>query len=164
VRTSRLSAGMIAVGLLAGCTGAGVSPAPPESSRQADVAERGRSVMPFDLDQTTHRFTPTDDGLVQEVTADRAGDTEQIELIRAHLAEEAQRFRAGDYADPAHIHGIDMPGLAELSAGASRIEITYTDVADGATIRFRTSDPPLRKALHAWAAAQVSDHGQHATN
>jgi hypothetical protein len=116
--------------------------------------------MPFDLDQTTHKFTPTRDGLMQQVTTDWPGDTQQTALVRAHLADEVRRFQASDYADPARIHGSDMPGLAELSAGANRIEITYADVTDGAAIRFRTSDPALVQALHAWAAAQVSDHGQ----
>ena len=163
MRTSRWSTALIAIGLLAGCAPAGSGPVAADPSRQADVAERGRSVMPFDLAQTTHRFTPVADGLTEEVTADRTDDTEQIALIRAHLTEEARRFRTGDYADPASIHGHQMPGLAQLSAGASRIEITYAEITDGATIRFRTGDPALVQALHAWGAAQVSDHGQHAS-
>jgi hypothetical protein len=161
-RTSRWSIALLAAALLTGCT-----PDPArdsaDRSRQAEVAERGRSVMPFDLDKTTHQFIPTDDGLVEEVTADRAGDTEQTALVRAHLAAEARRFSAGDYADPARIHGGQMPGLAQLSTGASRIEITYTDIPDGGRIRFRTSAPDLVDALHAWGAAQTTDHGQHAT-
>lgn len=34
--------------------------------------------------------------------------------------------------------------------------------ADGAVIECSTADPGLVTALHAWAAAQVSDHGDHA--
>jgi len=106
------------------------------------VAERGRTFMPFDLDRTTHTFTPTSDG----------------------LAVESRRFRAGDFSDPAHIHGPAMPGLAQLAAGAPRIDITYEDVPAGALIRFRSTDPALVAALHAWGAAQTSDHGSHATS
>jgi hypothetical protein len=150
----------LVLAVTAGCGASGSG----ESARQEQVAERGRTVMPFDLDRTTHTFTPTSDGLVETVTADRVDDTEQITLIRAHLAAETRRFRAGDFSDPARIHGPDMPGLAQLADGASRLEITYEDLPAGALIRFRTSEPALVAALHAWGAAQTSDHGSHATN
>src|SRR5690606_6813965 len=55
-------AGLVAVG---GCGDDGSA----GSDRQAEVAERGASVMPFDLDATVHRFEPRDDGLVQTVVA-----------------------------------------------------------------------------------------------
>lgn len=118
--------------------------------------------MPFDLEETTHRFLPTDDGLRQEVVADHPNDTTQIDLVRQHLTAEAERFRAGDFGDPASIHGADMPGLAELSAGATNIEITYAELPDGATLTFQTTDPELVQALHDWGEAQISDHGTHA--
>ena len=158
MKVSRWFIVILTVGLTAGCAGDG------SRTRQDEVAERGRTVMPFDLDRTTHTFTPTGDGLVEDVTADRAGDTKQTGLIRAHLAAEARRFQAGDFTDPTRIHGSDMPGLAQLSAGAPRIEIAYQDLPDGARIRFRTDDRALVEALHAWGAAQVSDHGGHATS
>lgn len=132
------------------------------ASRQAEVAEKGASVMPFDLDKTTHRFLPADGGLRQEVVADQPGDTQQITAIREHLTSEANRFRRGDFSDPASIHGENMPGLAELAAGADRITVTYTDLPDGAALDFRTTDPILIQALHAWAKAQTVDHGSHA--
>jgi hypothetical protein len=130
--------------------------------RQAEVAAKGRSVMPFDLDKTTHRFIPTDGGLLEEVVADHPDDASQITLIRQHLAAEAERFRAGDFSDPARIHGQDMPGLAELSAGAAKITIAYADLPAGASLTFRTAEPALVQALHGWGRAQVSDHGSHA--
>jgi hypothetical protein len=134
------------------------------TTRQSEVAERGQEVMPFDLEATTHRFLPTDDGLREEVTADQPGDTGQVTLIRQHLAEEATRFRAGDYGDPASIHGQAMPGLADLAGGADRIDITYTDLPAGAALTFHTTDPDLVRALHTWGEAQTSDHGAHATS
>lgn len=144
-------------------TGCGASAeAPSAESRREQVARSGASVMPFDLDRTTHRFKPTADGLLEEVVSDAPTDTEQVRLIREHLTHEAQRFRQGDYADPADIHGTAMPGLKELAAGAARIEISYADRSDGAAVRFRTADPALVDALHQWGAAQVSDHGEHA--
>jgi hypothetical protein len=133
-----------------------------QPSRQSEVAEKGRSVMPFDLDRTTHRFTPRSDGLLQEVVADDPKDTTQIALIREHLTTEAERFRRGDFADPANIHGSEMPGLVALSAGATKITITYAELADGASLTFHTVDTTLVDALRVWSEAQVADHGKHA--
>jgi hypothetical protein len=131
-------------------------------TRQQQVAEHGASVMPFDLDRTTHVFEPSADGGVQTVLADNAGDDEQIALIRAHLAHEAERFRHGDFGDPSEIHGSAMPGLAELEHGYERIDVAYEDVAHGAKVVYSTTDPALVDALHTWFDAQVADHGHDA--
>jgi hypothetical protein len=133
-----------------------------QTARQAEVAEKGKEVMPFDLEKTTHRFLPTDHGLRQEVVADNTDDANQVTLIREHLTSETRRFRSGDFTDPARIHGTEMPGLAELSASATAITITYTDLDAGAALDFHTTDPTLVQALHTWGEAQVSDHGSHA--
>jgi hypothetical protein len=132
------------------------------AARQAEVAERGAEVMPFDLDATTHSFTKTDDGGVQVVVADDPDDADQIELIRSHLAEERDAFARGDFDDPAAIHGHDMEGVAELQAGFADVEIAYSERADGAALRYRTTDPALVDAIHAWFDRQVMDHGAHA--
>ena len=160
-----VAAGMLVLGLAA-CGDDGGEDRQGDSGangeRQAEVAERGADVMPFDLDATTHRFEPTPDGLVQTVVADDPDDADQVGLVRRHLAEEAERFAAGDYGDPAAIHGDDMPGLAELEAGADAIDVAYADAPDGARVTYTTSDPALVDALHRWSEAQVMDHGAHA--
>lgn len=107
-------------------------------------------------------FEPTADGLVESVVADDPSDHEQVALIRSHLEQEAQRFRRGDYGDPARIHGDDMPGLDVLGPKSSAISISYDLLPDGARIVFRSSDEQVVAALHAWAKAQVKDHGEHA--
>jgi hypothetical protein len=132
-----------------------------KASRQEEVAERGTQVMPFDLERTTHTFTNLPDG-GREVVVSDDGDSEQIALIRSHLDKEARRFASGDFSDPARIHGEDMPGLAELEAGASRMEFRYEELPNGAAINYRTSDAALVAALHQWFAAQRGDHGRHA--
>jgi hypothetical protein len=116
----------------------------------------------FDLDARTHHFEPVDNGLVETVVADEPIDDAQVGLIQEHQQEEAGRFSRGDYGDPAAIHGDDMPGLADLEAGADAIAIDYEAVDDGATVTFTTDDPQLVDALHRWAAAQTADHGDHA--
>jgi hypothetical protein len=132
------------------------------ADRQAEVAAKGREVMPFDLDRTTHQFAKLPTGGLQTVTSDDPADAEQVKLIRAHLAEEAKGFSAGDYGDPATIHGAEMPGLRELEQGHARIEIRYADTPSGAQITYTTAEPVLVTALHSWFDAQVSDHGPHA--
>lgn len=131
-------------------------------SRQAEVAARGTDVMPFDLDQTTHIFTPREDGGLQQVVVKEDADAEQLELVRTHLREEAQNFRNGDFADPAQIHGHQMPGLAELRAHDGRITVRYSELPDGAQIEYITEDEQLVEAIHLWFEAQVMDHGVHA--
>ncbi|MDH2426025.1 hypothetical protein [Sphaerisporangium sp. TRM90804] len=132
------------------------------ADRQAEIAAKGRQVMPFDLERTTHRFAKSATGGVQTVSADDPGDARQVRLIREHLTEEAAGFGRGDYGDPASIHGGDMPGLRDLEHGHDRIAIRYAQLPSGAQITYTTADPLLVTALHSWFDAQVSDHGQHA--
>lgn len=136
----------------------------PAQTRQEEVATRGAKVMPFDLEQTTHVFQKLDDGGLQKVVVKDASNKNQIALIQAHLKEESEKFRKGDFSDPAKIHGEDMPGLAELKTGARKIDVRYTALPDGAQIRYSTKDPKMVTALHQWFTAQLSDHGHHAAH
>lgn len=130
--------------------------------REAEVAARGAEVMSFDLERTTHVFKTLADGGVQTVVADDPEDTREIRLIRSHLREETANFERGIFSDPARVHGGEMPGLAELEAGADRIDVTYEPVPAGGRIRYSTGDPELVAAIHEWFRAQVADHGRHA--
>jgi hypothetical protein len=134
------------------------------SSRQIEVRETGSAVMPFDLDKTKHSFVKIDDGGVQTVVVLDAADIEQVALIRAHLVEISGAFSAGRFDDPATVHGSDMPGVAQLAAGAAQIEITYREVTNGAEITYRTNEGALVGALHDWFDAQVADHGNDAVS
>lgn len=147
---------------LAACGDGGAGSDGALADRRTEVAERGAEVMPFDLDATTHRFEPTDTGLVQTVVADDPSDAEQVALVREHLAAEAEAFRRGDFGDPAAIHGDDMPGLAELEAAAGDVAIAVQELPDGARVTFTAASEDLVDALHRWAEAQVMDHGAHA--
>ena len=123
---------LVVAGAVAGAVGVGAawmvgaSGDEPET-RQEVVAERGAAVMPFDLDATTHSFDVTDLGGVQTVVADDPGARAQVDLIRQHLRGEVARFRAGDFGDPAEIHGHDMPGLAVLEANAAACTLLQLD-------------------------------------
>lgn len=131
-----------------------------DTQRQAEVAKRGKDIMPFSLKATTHIFSQTATGGIQRVVVNNPGDTAQIELVRAHLQSIRQQFLHGDFAGPSHIHGADMPGLDELRAAKpGQIAITYREVDGGAELEYRTSSPPIVAALHKWFDAQLSDHG-----
>ncbi len=134
-----------------------------EEMRQQQVAEKGSEVMPFDLEATTHVYEKTANGGVQKVVADDPDDAENVAAIREHLREEADAFSRGEFSDPASIHGEDMPGLAELETGAERVEVRYEELPDGAQIALESEDPELVAAVHDWFDAQLSDHGDDAT-
>jgi len=131
--------------------------------RLDEVAKRGAHVMPFNLEQTTHVFSKTEKGGLQQVIVKDSSNAEQIKLIREHLSKISQEFRQGDFSDPAKIHGEDMPGLAELrTATPGQIKIVYKELPNGAEIDYSTDDPKLVEAIHQWFDAQLSDHARHA--
>ncbi len=130
-------------------------------ARQQEVAERGETVMPFDLERTTHIFEKTEFGGVQQVLSDD-DDAEQIALIQSHLEEEFEKFKQGDFSDPAKIHGHDMPGLEVLRTDYAAIELAFRELESGAEITYTTGDETLITAIHIWFDAQLMDHGRHA--
>lgn len=139
--------------LFFGCT------APTHQTKQENVHHMGHEVMPFDLSKTIHIFRMTDFGGVQRVIVKDAAAMDQVPLIRQHLQKEAKAFQHGDYSDPAALHGVDMPGLKDLQAGALNIKVTYSALPNGAKITFETSDLQLLTAIHRWFGAQLSGHG-----
>lgn len=131
--------------------------------RLDEVAERGRQVMPFDLEATLHIFTKTSTGGIQQVRAKAPDNHQQIQLIRSHLQKIANEFRQGDFSNPAKIHGSDMPGLKTLrQAELGQLTIQYQDLADGAELDYVTQNIELQSTLHDWFDAQLSDHARHA--
>ncbi|MEO6659942.1 MAG: aspartate carbamoyltransferase [Burkholderiaceae bacterium] len=135
------------------------APAVFAQTSQAHIHPMARGVMPFDMDKTLHIFQMTESGGVQKVIARSVHADDQVALIQQHLKHEAERFRLGDFADPATLHGADMPGLKELQAGASAIKISYKALPAGAEITFETTDLHLITAIHRWFGAQLSEHG-----
>lgn len=126
---------------------------------QSHVQHHGHEVMPFDLARVVHIFRMTEQGGVQRVTAKEPTDREQVALIQEHLQHEAANFAAGNFNDPAHLHGAGMPGLKELQSGVGQVAVVYSPLPDGAQISFTTSDLHLLTAIHRWFGAQLSEHG-----
>ena len=135
--------------------------APASAERQADVHARGADVMPFSLDATQHTFEKTTAGGIQRVVA-RDGHSDQVPKIREHLRTIAHAFTARDFSGPAHIHGADMPGLAELQAAGSELAVSYRDIANGGEVTYRGTTAAIRDAIHRWFDAQRADHGHDA--
>lgn len=128
-------------------------------TQQDHVHARSHEVMPFDVAKTWHVFRMTESGGTQRVVIRDAAFADQVTPIRQHLKEEAERFRSGDFADPSHLHGADMPGLADMRASAGKIRVTYGDLPDGAEIVFTAGDVAAVTAVHRWFGAQLSEHG-----
>lgn len=146
--------------LIAAAAALAMSSLAPAQTMQEHVHGHGHEVMPFDLGKTVHVFRMTQDGGIQKVVVrGDAPEPGQVHLIQQHLQMEAGEFQKGNFADPAHLHGAAMPGLQELQEGASRMQITYAALPDGAEIRFRTKDIRLVTAVHRWFGAQLSEHG-----
>jgi hypothetical protein len=137
-----------------------------DNTRQDEVAARGATVMPFDLEKTHHTFEQDDKGGVETVRALDPADSAQVGLIRSHLRAEAEKFAAGNFSDPMAVHGMTIPGVAALSSGAAanRLKIEYAELPDGGKITYASEDPVLVAAIHDWFNAQVMDHGQDASS
>jgi len=133
-------------------------------ARINEVAQRGKQVMPFDLNQTLHVFSKVENGGVQQVIAKDPENDMQIKLIRQHLSQIASDFKQANFSDPEKIHGEDMPGLKALrSAEPGVITIKYREIPEGAEITYITANPDLITAIHQWFDAQLRDHDRHAT-
>ncbi len=153
---------LVVAALIGGGAVVGVAASGDDPSRQQVVAQRGAQVMPFSLDATTHVFQASPDGGTQRVIVKDRSDTRNIRLVRGHLREEADAFRRGDFADPAAIHGDNMPGLRALRAGYEDVDVRYRDLPAGAEIAYATNDTDLDAAVRTWFDAQLGDHGDDA--
>lgn len=145
---------VLAYVLLAFCAGAAGA-----DTVQEHVHQAAHGVMPFDMSKTLHVFAMTDHGGVQKVIVRNDGDAAQVALIQQHLQHEAEAFERGDFSDPGHLHGASMPGLADVAANASRIQVSYEALPNGAQISFETTDLHTITAIHRWFGAQLSEHG-----
>jgi hypothetical protein len=119
----------------------------------------GQTVMPFDLNKTTHIFRMTDTGGVQSVVVKDARDKDQIPLVRQHLRHEAEAFQRGDYSDPTSLHGKTMVGTSELERHHASISVAYSELPLGAALTFATRERHLVTEIHRWFGAQLSEHG-----
>jgi hypothetical protein len=161
MKTDKKTILLAALALIVGTamTGAAVRA---DDANSTTIEQHSMQVMPFDMSKTMHVFRKTSAGGVETIVVKDPSDTADLALIRSHLQKESKLFAAGNFSDPAYIHGSDMPGLQALSAGATRLEVRYSPLPAGAQIAFITQDASLVSAVHEWFDAQVKDHGAHA--
>ena len=96
---------------------------------------------------------------MEKVVVKESSDTRNRDLIRSHLQTEAEKFRQGDYNDPAKIHGMDMPGVKELEQVAASIKVVFAESPGSTRVTYTSTEPGLISAIHSWFDRQASDHG-----
>lgn len=122
--------------------------------------EQVQQIVPFAVKGTLQTFTKTVHGGVQHVVIKSADNASQIKLIQAHLQKRAEQYQSGDYSVTEHLHGAEMPGLAQLKrTTANDIKVEYQALDNGGQIHFSSEYPLFVQALHEWFDAQAADHG-----
>lgn len=124
----------------------------------AAVNERGERAMGFSQTRTTHHFFLRNDGGVIQVEADDARDAESRERVRAHLAEIARAFSAGDFRTPLAVHDQTPPGAHEMCRLRSSIKYEFEQTERGGRVLIKTRDKEALAAVHAFLRFQISDH------
>ena len=153
-------AGLLLLGLL-GCGGAGGEAARRRAAAAdpayAGVQARGEVAMGVNQYTSSHVFEPLPDGgriELQRDTMDSAGTA----AIRAHMADIAVRFAAGDFSLPGFVHAHQVPGTDVMAARRSAITYTVESLPRGGAVRVRSSDSLAVKAIHEFLAFQREDH------
>lgn len=134
----------------------------PKHHRGSDSAfhamqSRGKQAMGVDQYRSGHRFTSLPDGGRIELTSDSA-DVEATTAIRAHFADIARAFAAGDFSIPGFVHAESVPGTAVMKTRAARIMYRVRDLPQGAQLSIRTADRAARAAIHEFLAFQRAEH------
>lgn len=128
------------------------------SKAEAELDQRGDTVMGFDHSRTTHHFRIEPDGGIIQVDANDAADAESRQAIRSHLAEIASMFSRGDFSSPFAIHQRVMPGVPVLIEKKEAVRYLYEETERGAQVRITTKDPDAVAAVHEFLRAQIGDH------
>lgn len=106
----------------------------------------------------SHRFQDLPDGGRIELTRDPT-DSAGITEVRAHLAQIAREFAAGNFSTPGVVHaGKQVPGAATMAARRSQVSYRYRPVTGGGELRIVTRDPEALKAVHQYLAFQRQEH------
>lgn len=117
---------------------------------------RGRQVMGVDQYRSTHRFISLPEGGFIALTD--STDAAATAAIRAHFAEIASAFAAGDFALPGVVHAGTVPGTAVMRARAALITYRARSIAGGAELLIGTQDPTALRAIHDFLSYQRVEH------
>jgi hypothetical protein len=120
---------------------------------------RGRQVMGFDQQKTTHHFRLYEDGGAIEVSVKDKADAENLAAIRGHLPHISKLFGDGQFEAPMHVHNAgDIPGMADLARLKSKLTYTFVETPTGGRVDIATTDKEALAAVHAFLRFQITDH------
>lgn len=120
---------------------------------------RGRQVMGFDQQKTTHHFRLYEDGGAIEVGVKDKADAENLAAIRGHLPHITKLFGDGEFDAPMHVHNAgDIPGVADLARLKAKLTYTFVETPTGGRVDIVTTDKEALDALHAFLRFQITDH------
>ncbi len=131
---------------------------PAADSSFAAMKARGAVVMGVGQDASEHRFEELPDGGRIVYRMLDPADTEGATTIRRHLRSINDSFAVGVFHGPAEVHGIEVPGTAEMARLRGGIRYTAHDIPSGAELRISSADSSAIAAIHAFLAFQRMDH------
>ena len=123
----------------------------------AALQQRGKMVMGVDQYTSAHRFDDLPDG-GRVVLTRSAVDTAGVRTIRAHLADIARAFAAGDFGHTMAVHQHELPGTAIMRERRAAISYRVDTLAGGGAVRITTRDSTAVRAIHQFLAAQRGEH------
>ena len=122
------------------------------------VMQHGEHAMGFSQTQTTHHFFLTKDGGVIQVEANESNDTQNRDLIRAHLAHITQAFAAGDFSDPLAVHDKYPDGVPVMQELKGDIHYTFEQTPNGGRVLIHTANSRALEAIYQFIRFQITDH------
>jgi len=129
---------------------------PPDTAFAA-LQQRGKMVMGVDQYTSLHRFDDLMDG-GRIVLTRSPEDTAGVRAIRAHLAEIARAFAAGDFGHPLMVHQHTLPGTDVMRERRAAITYRMDTLPGGGAVRISTRDEAAIRAIHEFLAAQRGEH------
>lgn len=129
----------------------------PKDTGFAALQQRGKMVMGVDQYTSLHRFDDLPDG-GRIVLTRSAADTAGVRTIRAHLADIARAFAAGDFGHTMAVHQHEMPGTAVMRERRAAISYRVDTLLGGGAVRITTRDSMAVQAIHRFLAAQRGEH------
>jgi hypothetical protein len=137
---------------------AGAQQTPPAGTAH-HLDAKGKQVMGFDQQKTTHHFLIYEDGGAIDVSVKDAANTADRDAIRSHLPHIAHLFGQGDFDAPMLVHDRkDVPGTKELATLKAKVTYTYVETSGGGRVDIVTTDPQALAAVYAFLKFQIEDH------
>ena len=122
------------------------------------MMHHGANTMGFSQTETTHHFLLKKDGGVIQVEANSAQDTSNRDLIRTHLAQIAQAFKAGDFSDPMSVHDQIPTGVPELRELKAEIRYRFEETPHGGRVLISAGNKRALAAIHEFIRFQIREH------